>query len=186
VAGKNAIDWDDRKAVAKLKKMASYLSSKELARANAAALNRSGKSAGGKHRKASAASVTAPAESVTKAFKDRKATPSQPQYMITISGRYTLPLRHFAGMRQTATGVAVKIWRNGKDSVLRGTFLVHQFSGNAFRRVGEQRGPIKTLYGPLPTSLAQGKSDVLYQAFEKMFRARIAQEIKFRFTKLSR
>jgi hypothetical protein len=183
---KNAINWDDRKAVAKLRKMAGYLSSKELARANAAALNRAGKSAGGKHRKASASSVTAPASEVVSAFQDTRATANRPLYVIVVRGKASIALRHFARMRQTATGVAVKIWRNGKDAVMLGTFIVERFRGNAFTRRGDSRGPIKTLYGPSPRRLAEVSQGVLAEAFDKVYRARIAQEISFRITRANR
>jgi hypothetical protein len=179
-SSKPAFDWDDKAAVAKLKKLASYLSADSLAKANAAALNRAGKKAGSVWRKESVADVTAPEGKITSAFKDKKAIPGDGVYTLTVLGSKTLKLKEFSDMVQTETGVSVKIWKNGTSSNIRGAFIVDKFGVNAFIRRGSQRGPLKTLYGPSPKDIAQTKQARPEAAFNETYRKRIVAEIEGR------
>jgi hypothetical protein len=185
-SSKPAFDWDDKAAVRKLKKLSQQLSSQELARANAAALNRAGKKAGSVWRKESAKDVTAPHDRVAGAFKDQKATPARGYYEIQVSGGATLRIKDFTKVSQGKTGVSVQIWKRGTKTLIRGAFLVRQYQDNALIREGAARGPLKTLYGPSPKMLALTKQYKAQDAFDLVFRDRIAREINFRVSKASR
>jgi hypothetical protein len=187
MAKKPAFDWDDKKAVERLRKQATYLSAQELARANAAALNRAGKAASGVVRRRIGKKTTAPqskyAESVK---KDKQASAARGQYQITVDGNKNVKLQHFRDMKQTPSGVQVKIFRSGKKSILRGTFIVQSLSGDAFTRRGKARGPLKTLYGPSPTQVVVDVETAMVERFNKVFATRIVQEIRFRVSRGNR
>ena len=177
---KPAFDWDDKAAVAKLKKLASYLSADSLAKANAAALNRAGKKAGSVWRKESVTDVTAPEGKITSAFKDKKAIPGDGVYTLTVLGSKTLKLKDFSEMAQGQTGVGVQIWKNGTKSIIKGSFIANVYGAHAFIRRGSERGPLKQLYGPSPKDLAELKKEKAEAAFNETFFKRIVAEINGR------
>ena len=179
-SSKPAFDWDDKAAVRKLKKLSQQLSAQELARANAAALNRAGKKAGSVWRKESAKDVTASEDKVTGAFKDKKAVPAKGVYTLTVLGSKTLKLKDFSEMAQGQTGVGVQIWKNGTKSIIKGSFIANVYGAHAFIRRGSERGPLKQLYGPSPKDLAELKKEKAEAAFNEIFFKRIVAEINGR------
>jgi hypothetical protein len=55
-----------------------------------------------------------------------------------------LPISYFAP-KAFSYGVRVKLW--GRFQVLRGAFVAYE-RGQAFKRIGPERGPIRGMYGP--------------------------------------
>ena len=93
-----------------------------------------------------------PVKVLKKAIKTKSnATKDQLQAIIRLWKGYPIPLKYFGAKQQKRGGVTYRINPGHKvKSILRDAFVVKQYGGNVYRRVGEKRWPIKQVYGPSP------------------------------------
>ena len=67
-----------------------------------------------------------------------------------------VPLRMF-GPSQGPVGVSATVW--GKTHTVPHTFIIAQYGGGVYKRVGARRGPVEQLYGPaIPVELIKDAS----------------------------
>lgn len=94
---------------------------------------------------------------------------------VTLVGRgKPIELIHFKGTRQTAVGIASSAW--GKRKVYKGGFIATVGTGHrgTFKRKGDARLPIKTLWGPsVPTTM---EDETFQDAIDKVVEENFEQE----------
>lgn len=83
-----------------------------------------------------------------------------------------IPLKDF-NPRQTKLGVTAKAW--GQRKVYDGAFIVDSLGRHVFVRKTKKRLPIKKLYGPIPSRLAESEGVEL--AVNKMIDDRLGREL---------
>lgn len=104
----------------------------------------------------------AKSRAIRAALTVKRATYSRSYYSIMASGSH-IPLKEF-GARQAKRGVSAKPWN--KRRIFGGTFVVGQYGGNAFRRTGDKRFPIKMLWGPaIPKELVKDETAEGFMSF---------------------
>ena len=183
---KNMIEWDQSEATKKLMKQSKYLSSKEIMAAQVSAVNRAGGAARTRWTAEIRTVLGAKASAVNKAFEVSKAKFNKPAYTIKFRADYSIPLRDFARVRKAKGGVSAKMFR-GKPSVLvPGAFIAPALDRQVLRRVGNERGPLKAIYGPSPKSQAEKTKHVAQERFQEVYSDRIEREIKFRIDKANK
>lgn len=125
---------------------------RRLPREVATAINATAKKVRFEASKALKQELKVPVKVLKKAIKTKSnATKDQLQAIIRLWKGYPIPLKYFGAKQQKRGGVTYRINPGHKvKSILRDAFVVKQYSGNVYRRVGEKRWPIKQVYGPSP------------------------------------
>ncbi len=142
-----------------------------LPREVATAINATAKKVRFEASKALKQELKVPVKVLKKAIKTKSnATKDQLQAIIRLWKGYPIPLKYYGATevgkakkpkkakgkktkakKQKAVGVTYRINPGHKvKSILRDAFIVKQYGGNVYRRVGANRWPIKQVYGPSP------------------------------------
>ena len=123
-----------------------------LPREVATAINATAKKVRFEASKALKQELKVPVKVLKKAIKTKSnATKDQLQAIIRLWKGYPIPLKYFGAKQQKRGGVTYRINPGHKvKSILRDAFIVKQYGGNVYRRVGANRWPIKQVYGPSP------------------------------------
>jgi hypothetical protein len=101
-----------------------------------------------------------------------RASPADLAYTITVSGRH-IPLGEF-GARETRAGVSARPW--GQRRVFPGSFMI---DGDVVARVGEERLPLRKLWGP-SLAVEAGRENVFKDVIDMVqehFSRRLAHEV---------
>lgn len=124
-----------------------------------------------------------PASVVNKALAIRRASRSNLQSSLVVTGK-PIPLKDYRA-RQTRRGVTVSV-TTGTRKLVPGSFIVQKLSGHVFQRAGKKRLPIEKLVGPsLPSTFLQENVKLawLTVAKEAMIK-RTSEELRFELSKL--
>ena len=125
---------------------------RRLPREVATAINATSKKVRFEASKALKQELKVPVKVLKKAIKTKSnATTDQLQAIIRLWKGHPIPLKYFGARQQKRGGVTYRINPGHKvKSILRDAFIIKQFGGNVFRRVGPSRWPVKQVYGPSP------------------------------------
>lgn len=137
---------DTSAADERIKKLATYLGTKPLARALARSLNRAGAAGRTALNRGIRKELPLKAATVRDAIEMERATPADLSIDYKVERR-PLSLKEF-GARQTARGVTARVKRGGRRSLVRSAFIAKKLGEHAFVRVSSKRLPIKKLFGP--------------------------------------
>ena len=173
-------------------RQARYLSSQELARAGAAALNRAGRAARVAGSKAVRKQIRLRASDVKDRIETERATPGNLRFIVRFDYN-PLPLHLFGNPTQTSRGFAVTIKRGGSRTRIPQGFIVDRYGGAAFMRSradsGDRlvpRGPLRGLLGPsIGSQLEEARPAMEARATEVLGR-RLAHEIGRRVERANR
>ena len=174
------INIDTTQADRVIERQAQLLSSQELARAGASAVNRASRAAATAMNRAIRQELAIRAGDVRERIKVSRATPGKVESTITVDRR-PLPLSHYQGMRQTNRGVSVRIKRGGGLVRIPGAFIVEAYQGEAFLRAGPERGPVGMLFGPSIGSQADAAWKDAERRGVEVLNDRLSREVRRRF-----
>lgn len=137
---------DTSAADERIKKLATYLGAKPLARALARSLNRAGTAGRTALNRGIRKELPLKAATVRDAIEMERATPSDLSIDYKVE-RKPIPLREF-GARQGKRALTARVKRGGKRVRIKRAFIVDSIGKHVFQRVGSKRLPIKKLFGP--------------------------------------
>lgn len=185
------VTLDTAEAEELLRKQARWLSSQELAKAGAAALNRAGRAAQTQGSREVRKRLAMKARDVKARMKATRATPGRQRYKIDFD--YSpVPLAEYGRPRQTRRGVGVTI-RRGKRVTMANTFISEKLGGQVLirtmdtatgRRVG--RGPVRRAYGPSIGSQLEAAKPAMDKRAEEVLDDRLRHEIRWRVERANR
>jgi len=154
------VEWRDRKSFDRFEAGVKRLGGNDLKHAMRRAVNRAGDSARTKVKRQVAKQMGLPQKRTVANIDTTRADYSSLSYTIIGKRRFIL-LTEFKA-RQTRRGVSAAPWAN--RSLFRGAFFAYGKS-SVFRRVGGERGPIKSLWGgSVHRELARDKTPLTFSS----------------------
>lgn len=175
-----------------LRKQAQWLSSQELARGGARALNRAGRAARTAGARAVRQQLRVRARDVRDRIKPKRATPSRLVFVLEFDYR-PLPLHLFGNPTQGRLGFAVTIKRGGTRLRIPHGFMVDKYGGASFVRKkadnGEglvARGPIRGLLGPSIGSQLEEARPAMEARANEVLEERLRHEVEWRVERANR
>jgi hypothetical protein len=147
------VTFDTSEADARLRKLASYLSPSVLAKEGARAVNRGVVAARTVMSREIRKEINVRAGDIKDKIEITRATASRITATIKVD-RTPLELRAFRP-RETRKGLRVRIKKRRGLITIASGFLVEKWQGQAVQRAGDDRYPLRALYGPSVGSQSQ-------------------------------
>lgn len=190
------IGWEDDEVMQQLKQQARWLSSQELAKAGASALNRAARSARTTGSREVRKRIRVKARAVKKRIEIQKATPANQEAELRFDYE-PIPLSEYGAPRQTKKGVTVTIKKGGGRTLIPQAHIEEQWgdevvirkkkgirTGGESKRVG--RTPRRTVLGPSIGSQLEKARPAMDRKSKEVMDKRMKHEIEWRVEKANR